>query len=228
MRDTELPRILWTPPEERAESDCACPGTDASLPGLDLPEAKATSAEWEVVPELYHAPLPDGHQLVFNPWGRAGVVVLNRPAVALLEGFRHPHQLDSEPARQMAALELLQPAGQGRTRPATATSVLTAWLHVTNACNLRCTYCYVAKTHEAMDEATGLAAVARHFSRGPAPRLPGRQAQICWRRAHPQRSSGDPAARARPASGRPARSGPARRGALQRRGPFPPPARLAA
>ena len=42
-------------------------------------------------------------------------------------------------------------------------SVLTAWLHVTNACNLRCTYCYVSKSEETMDEATGLAAIDAVF-----------------------------------------------------------------
>ncbi|HLF27939.1 MAG TPA: radical SAM protein [Anaerolineae bacterium] len=36
---------------------------------------------------------------------------------------------------------------------------LTAWLHVTNACNLRCTYCYLNKTNSAIDEAVGRAAV---------------------------------------------------------------------
>jgi uncharacterized protein len=36
---------------------------------------------------------------------------------------------------------------------------LVAWLHVTNACNLRCTYCYLTKTDEAMNAETGYAAV---------------------------------------------------------------------
>ncbi len=31
---------------------------------------------------------------------------------------------------------------------------LTAWLHVTNACNLRCHYCYISKTNEAMADDT--------------------------------------------------------------------------
>lgn len=42
-------------------------------------------------------------------------------------------------------------------------SPLTAWLHLTNACNLRCVYCYVTKSGEEMDEATGLAAVDAVF-----------------------------------------------------------------
>jgi uncharacterized protein len=37
--------------------------------------------------------------------------------------------------------------------------MLTAWLHVSNACNLACSYCYVRKSAEGMDERTGLAAV---------------------------------------------------------------------
>ncbi len=162
MCGVERPRILWAPPEERAESDCACPGAGAP-PEPELPEP--SSGLWERVPDLFWAPLPDGHRAVFNPWGRAGVVVLNRPAVALLDGFRRPRRLDGGPAHQMAALELLRPAGRGDVvpRPAASSPALTAWLHVTNACNLRCTYCYVAKTHESMDETTGLAAVEAIF-----------------------------------------------------------------
>jgi uncharacterized protein len=38
-------------------------------------------------------------------------------------------------------------------------NVLTAWLHVTNECNLRCPYCYVDKSAEPMDESVGQAAV---------------------------------------------------------------------
>jgi len=40
-------------------------------------------------------------------------------------------------------------------------STLTAWLHVTNDCNLRCPYCYVSKSRDEMTEGVGLAAVER-------------------------------------------------------------------
>ena len=42
-------------------------------------------------------------------------------------------------------------------------TVLTAWLHVTNACNLRCPYCYVHKSAEHMDEQVGQASVEAVF-----------------------------------------------------------------
>jgi uncharacterized protein len=41
--------------------------------------------------------------------------------------------------------------------------MLTAWLHITNACNLRCHYCYIKKSREHMDEETALRAVDAIF-----------------------------------------------------------------
>jgi uncharacterized protein len=43
--------------------------------------------------------------------------------------------------------------------PPPDSDTLVAWLHVTNECNLRCTYCYLTKTDEAMSAETGRAAV---------------------------------------------------------------------
>jgi len=46
----------------------------------------------------------------------------------------------------------------GRTAPPlehTALQTLTAWLHVTNECNLRCAYCYIGKTPQHMPPAIG-------------------------------------------------------------------------
>lgn len=160
MENREAPRLLWSPPAERAESDCACPDAGGAL---SFPPAFDPAGLWQAAPNLYRAPLPAGHELVFNPVGHAGVVVLNQPARALLDTFCRPRPLENPAARQMAALGLLCPEGKALNHPADAPSTLTAWLHVTNTCNLRCSYCYVAKTREHMDEATGLAAVETVF-----------------------------------------------------------------
>ena len=160
MNQMLAPRILWSPPGERAESDCACP--DTGLLPVTAPPAESSTI-WQIAPSLYRAPLPGTHELVFNPLSWAGVVVLNEPARVVLDAFARPRPLNGTASRQLAALGLLQPQGATpvpmRSRPHT----LTAWLHVTNACNLRCTYCYIAKTPEAMDEATGIAAVEAVF-----------------------------------------------------------------
>jgi uncharacterized protein len=49
--------------------------------------------------------------------------------------------------------------GEHPPDPPAASDTLVAWLHVTNACNLRCTYCYLDKTEQPMSAATGYAAI---------------------------------------------------------------------
>jgi uncharacterized protein len=46
-----------------------------------------------------------------------------------------------------------------RVSPTGASTTLSAWLHVTNACNMRCSYCYVAKSSEHMSEDVGTRSV---------------------------------------------------------------------
>jgi uncharacterized protein len=41
--------------------------------------------------------------------------------------------------------------------------MLPGWLHITNACNLDCPYCYVRKSSARMDETTGLKALRHIF-----------------------------------------------------------------
>ncbi len=61
--------------------------------------------------------------------------------------------------RRLSQLELIHPAARPQRPEFAGGRVLTAWLHVTNACNLRCPYCYVHKSAEGMDETVGRAAV---------------------------------------------------------------------
>lgn len=175
------PVILWSPPGHSAEQDCACAANPTvlwSLSGEQTEEDCACSVPeftpaslvidsskrvWQTVDKLYQAPLPDNHTLVFNPVGAAGVVVLNKPAQRMLNAFTTPQPLTTSLAQQLAALGLLQPQKAQPTCPSPNPDTLTAWLHVTNACNLRCTYCYLHKTEEAMSEATGRAAIEAVF-----------------------------------------------------------------
>ena len=159
MKDSTEAKIFWSAPTDQRVEDCAC--STASL----LPAAKVRKGAplWERPPNLYLEALPEDHTLVFNPFGTAGVVVLNAAALAELEAFTVAQPIQSDTAQQLAALGLLQPQGAVQGPPQVKPERLTAWLHVTNACNLRCTYCYVNKTDEAMDEATGRAAIDAIF-----------------------------------------------------------------
>lgn len=156
------PVILYELPQERSLFiDCAC-AVDAPFSALpSVPSAN----EWRLASNLYQAPLPQQHHLVFNPTGSAGVVVLNADAQRLLESYQHPQPLNHRQAVTLAQLQLLTPADT----PATASvclsipTQLTAWLHLTNACNLNCTYCYLKKSQEQMDLTTGLVAIDKLF-----------------------------------------------------------------
>jgi uncharacterized protein len=173
----ELPQVIWEPPTEDGEQDCACavdvPRVWAGEPSAEAAEtdcacasaslssqaAPPAGALWRLPPALYRAPLPDGRQATFNPAGPAGVVVLNGPAARLLEGFATPAPLTDPTARQLAALGLLIPARATERATRDTSHTLTLWLHLTTRCNLRCAYCYAPRGDERMTAETGRAAV---------------------------------------------------------------------
>ncbi len=179
-----IPTIRWSPIRAMAEQDCACASEDL-IPSLlrsslvhhdddcacpsfnPAPDAVPDAATlWQHSADLYHAPLPEDHELAFNPANPTGVAVLNLPARRILETFAAPRRLSDPIDSQLATLHLIQPANLPladslltNLQPET----LTAWLHVTNRCNLNCAYCYVHKNDETMSEVTGMAAVDAVF-----------------------------------------------------------------
>jgi uncharacterized protein len=154
--------------------DCACPVSDgASLQArAAMPETVTGTQPWVCADGIVELPLDSAHHLLFNPAGRGGVVVVNELAHQVFRRFRRPATLRDVQASfpavsgdvpgvaaRLRHLDVIHPDGQP-PRPGFASGkVLTAWLHVTNACNLRCPYCYVSKSAEGMDEPTGRAAV---------------------------------------------------------------------
>ncbi len=173
------PSILWSRANQAFESDCACAdGTGVSwlhsVPSAQsttsdcacAPEAVAldptplcTDALWQAPSSLYRVPLPEGHTLLFNTQGAATVAVLNAAAQQRFAHFAEPQPLKTEIDAQFAALDLLtSDCGLGEFLY-TPPQILTAWLHVTDACNLRCPYCYVRKRGREMDVTTGRAAI---------------------------------------------------------------------
>jgi uncharacterized protein len=98
--------------------------------------------------------------LLFNTQGAATVAVLNAAAQQRFAHFAEPQPLKTKADAQFAALGLLtSDCGPGEFLHAPP-QILTAWLHVTDACNLRCPYCYVRKRGREMRLATGRAAIA--------------------------------------------------------------------
>jgi uncharacterized protein len=138
--------------------DCACPVSGAD----PRPWVRGTGVvEMELDP---------GHRLLFNPAGRGGVVVVNEPAHQIFRSFRQPTTIRdaqaawpgagaSEVLSRLGQFDVIHPAGHPPAPEFSRSETLTAWLHVTNACNLRCPYCYVNKSAEGMTEHTGHSAV---------------------------------------------------------------------
>lgn len=109
----------------------------------------------------------------------AGCVVLNACALKMANHFSTPRRLDAVPSvwQQAWGEKIIQSTLQQMLKvgilvdgdahmhsvPADISSVLAAWLHVTNRCNLRCAYCYVRHTAEDMPLETGYAAIDGTF-----------------------------------------------------------------
>ena len=145
--------------------------------------------ELRCAPDLYLARCDDTHWLACNPIDQGMVVVLDEEAHALLELFRSGHIL-KELAKQWAndtatdfdqpfvmhkvhlvalfvALGLIIDIYQYENSLPVASSyesrTLSAWLHVTNACNMRCSYCYISKNTEHMADDVGKRAIDAVF-----------------------------------------------------------------
>ncbi|MBK9710160.1 MAG: radical SAM protein [Kouleothrix sp.] len=153
-------QILYDESSWQAYSDCDCSSPlsepfDRTIPAGPLTLRRHPALRWLA--------LDDEYVVAFVP-SASRVVVLDRAALALLDAFAAPRRWQAGPSDADEAIELcyrlgLLVEGDGALPQPPPSDTLAAWLHVTNACNLRCTYCYVDKTDEAMTEATAFAAV---------------------------------------------------------------------
>ncbi|RSM34740.1 SPASM domain-containing protein [Amycolatopsis balhimycina DSM 5908] len=144
--------------------DCACPpsGGSAVRAAAEPPGGPLVRAR-----EIVECPVDDEHTALFNPDGNGGVLIVNRRGRALLDLFATPLEFGGIAAsgfgdesaeaavRHLFAHDLLHPAGAPPDPRFAESRQLTAWLHVTNKCNLKCPYCYVSKSDDAMTRDTG-------------------------------------------------------------------------
>jgi uncharacterized protein len=139
---------------EQPLHDCRSPQPTPPLPSAELRQLRPH-------PLLQMLALDNDHVVAFVP-SFSQVAVLDRAAQALLDRLSLGDlPLDAITLDHLVALERmgLLTIGDGSIAPPPESDVLVAWLHVTNACNLRCSYCYLNKTNESMSESTGRAAI---------------------------------------------------------------------
>lgn len=142
---------------EECVNDCAC----SVFPATGLPPSAGL---FQACDEVYLDEIRPGTFVALPVSSPVGPVVLDRTARALWQSFTAPRALENDLEKWMAACGLLQPLECAPHAPASASSELTAWLHVTNACNLDCPYCYVRKSSQTMRLETGIRVVRDLFA----------------------------------------------------------------
>ncbi len=121
---------------------------------------------------LYVQECGDKRWLVCNPVGSGRVAVLDAEAMAILQAFEKPttssqvmqwqdlSNIAEEAITLFFKLGFLQPVNAPfQMTVQEQFDRLTVWLHITNACNLRCHYCYLHKTPEHIANDTAYRAV---------------------------------------------------------------------
>lgn len=169
------PEILCELPGIVIEQDCACGNNDASI-SFDRVFFEKHINTWHKSHFLYRQKMNKHNNLFFAIFGGSSPVVLNKSAIDILELFSTPTSIQDAIAsisdvdrdraeiiiQHMIMLGLISsPDYVKPTKQAPKT--LTAWLHVTNECNLRCDYCYITKTPDKMDVEQGRQSVDAVF-----------------------------------------------------------------
>ena len=171
------------------KGDCTGDCTDSSYYAIQFPGVEPLSLEDDICAlglgtfrqqaDLYIQKCTPDRWLVCHPVGQGRLVVVDSQAYALLALFLTPRTLDevltlqtTEPSQSVIPMiALLYKTGllQRADMPSLPLKDeeqlhrISAWLHVTNACNLRCHYCYVEKTNEHMPENVAQQAVDAIF-----------------------------------------------------------------
>ena len=146
-------------------NDCACEAGNVETMNV-VEDTLPYKAIPHQCPDLYQdADTLPGQYILFNPIAGIGVSVLNAAAQQILEmvngrttiGALVQQMEESGIATatqgralllQMQAVRLIY-TGSAPPQPVPRPPLhLGVWLHVTNQCNLRCTYCYLDKTNE--------------------------------------------------------------------------------
>ncbi len=144
------------------QCDCACVGQSSAVTRRLLSDDIMFG-----VSDLQYKTIKDDYILVFNPQD-TGMALATPSGLNLLESFRQRRKItpydDSDAIHWMINSGLLL----GESEDAgycfqSSPEVITSWLHITDRCNLRCSYCYLPHVREDMLPETGRAAIDATF-----------------------------------------------------------------
>jgi uncharacterized protein len=155
------------------DGDCAVAepyhGAQTYLPLDNEQVSHLAGHHFQLASTLHMQACDASHWLICNPIEAGNIAVIDEEAFSLLGTFRVPTTLQEMSTTRDVSITCLLPAillflnlrflcdldqaPVTRSEPSGA-STLSAWLHITNACNLRCHYCYVSKSSEHMEQET--------------------------------------------------------------------------
>lgn len=168
--------FISQPASEVRGNDCACADDGFDLSTSNIGDFDLAQL-WQTAAQLWAENLTEEAIVVFDPFTRNGPIVLNQDAwrflarfakgvtiTEVLEDFDNNEQsLAVSVCRAFVSTELLYPPNIKRIPKRGTPQTLTAWIHLTNECNLRCTYCYLHKTPNFMAAETGRRSVNAVF-----------------------------------------------------------------
>jgi uncharacterized protein len=147
------------------EGDCAC---SSSLVDVSLSDALIHD-KFVVSAGLIQQRLNDDFQVLLSPIGGRGASVLNNAAIKILDDFNFQRPQGSVSTRNeindltsrffSQGLVDLPEVNQMYASKLNHLDTLTAWLHLTDRCNFRCSYCYLSHAPEDMSAEIGHAVV---------------------------------------------------------------------
>lgn len=150
------------------DCDCACPHPLVQQ-ATPVAGVMATFDQPAIRSSGPRLALEQGWQVVYPHAGQ--ISILNRPAVEILERFNQavvPRDMIWRPEETDALVDLLrqgviEPIEPVNTkhelRQVNSIQSLSAWLQVTDRCNLRCGYCYIKQSPRELSLATGKAII---------------------------------------------------------------------
>lgn len=159
LNEVKLPLLLYPSFCQLSEDDCACADTIFNQP-IVMPSTQ----NYVINQEIYQKVLAQDIWLIFNPNAPTGVNITNKSGWHRLQSFEDAHLISHPFDLELLRQGLIAPQGIRIVQQPQKPQILTAWLHITNACNLNCAYCYVTKSSEHMGLETGLVILEKVFS----------------------------------------------------------------
>lgn len=162
----------------KSDCDCAC----VSAPSAENIQLNRLERNNDLIlkqrEDLVFQLVNEEYTFVLSPKSPKSRAILNSAAINLLEYFStensvsqavdkfHDFSIEStwNTLETLENLAFIEPFCKENSQPVNFSNkvsgrVLNAWIHITNACNLRCSYCFLDKTSQKMSLETGLKSI---------------------------------------------------------------------